>query len=780
MLISKNFLSSIVPQFKNISDADIDKATYNLGMVLEQVIKHPKLDDNIYVGKVLNVEKIKGSSKLHYATVEVNNKQYKIVCGANNFKKNNLVAVALPGAKLYDGVVINEKEILGYKSQGMLCGYNELTPYGHDYLDYNDKNGIVILDKDAKVGTQTVAKELGLDDTIYDLTLPSDRPDWMGSILIIKDLANWFGYKFNIKQAISKLKVFGNHFCKIDENFSSFASYLKIDNVNLKKFSPWKLKKFLINNGCKCENKVIDLITHITYLTGVAPLVFDANNLSDGIIEKHADNNQKITYNNKTYTLSSSDVVLTNTKNEIIGIDGVCVDDKFTPNFNTKSIGLYISNLTHWLPRKSAMTYNITTQASKFAIKPTSLFQINLFIKYIEKKFKNVFITNLCNEIEQQKEIPFNIKECIDFIKPIDVKKFKSTLRSLGFKVLKTSAIVPGYRRDLSNQYDLCEEVIKKLSIDVIDIQPIETTIDVTFDNKDEFYYLTKLRKIMTNNFFVETKTYNLVSKESIERWNVFNIKPMYELHPCSNNEHRFMKLSLLDNMIKVIEYNLNRKNNLYPIFELQKIYNKKNEWNLTCISTAKYLIDPTHNSYINLDTFGLKSILKQIESFFNIELILEKASNSCFAKQDCLSIKYKNEIIGYLGCLNQKSLKPYKITQELYSLVLNIQPLMNNISTKELKIKPLFVTLPVLKDITFLASKDTNIEMINNELKSLDFLVDYKYISAYKNENIDTISYTIHLIINNNESLKKEDIDNFINVIVNIIRKHNGDLKGF
>ena len=47
----------------------------------------------------------------------------------------------------------------------------------------------------------------------------------------------------------------------------------------------------------------------------------------------------------------------------------------------------------------------------------------------------------------------------------------------------------------------------------------------------------------------------------------------MYELHPCSNNEHRFMKLSLFDNMLKVIEYNLNRKNNLYPI-----AYFKRNE----------------------------------------------------------------------------------------------------------------------------------------------------------------------------------------------------------
>jgi undecaprenyl diphosphate synthase len=102
------------------------------------------------------------------------------------------------------------------------------------------------------------------------------------------------------------------------------------------------------------------------------------------------------------------------------------------------------------------------------------LFQINLFINYISKQFKNATITKLCNEIEPTKEITFNLKECVEFINPITDKQFKATLKTLGFKLLKSSAIVPGYRKDLVNQYDLCEEVIQKLSIDAID----EKTVD--------------------------------------------------------------------------------------------------------------------------------------------------------------------------------------------------------------------------------------------------------------------------------------------------------------
>ena len=780
MYISRNFLCSIVPEFKNVSDFDIDKSSYNLGMVLEQVIKHPELK-NICVGKVLEFEKIKNSHKLRCATVDAGNQKIlKIVCGANNFKKGDKVVVALPGAKLYDGRIIEQKELMGCLSQGMLCGYSELTPYCHDTLDDNDKNGIIILDKDAEVGSFAVDKELGLDDTLYELTLPSDRPEWTGAILIIKDLANWFGFKFNVRQTISKIQTFANDFVKIDTKLSTFGSYIKIGGVNFKKYSPWKLKKFLINNGCKCENKITDIITHITYLTGIAPIIFDSDKVQTEICEKYAVIGQQLSFKNKLYSLKSEDVILTTKDNEVLGLEGICADDKFAPSLNTKSIGLYISNLTHWLPRKSAVVHNIGTPSAKFAVRHVSLFQINLFIYYISKQFRKALITKLCNEIEPTKEISFNLKECIGFISTITDKQFKSTLKTLGFKLLKSSAIVPGYRKDLVNQYDLCEEVIKKLSIDAIEIEPIKLDIDITRPQNDEFYFLTGLRKIMVENYLTETKTYNLVSKESVERWNVFNLKPMYEINPCSNNEHRFMRLSLIDNMIKVMEYNMNHKNPLLPIFELQKIYNKTNEWNLTCISPEKYCFDEIHKSNLNFDTFGLKALVNQISKFFNTNLVFNKTANKCFAQNDCLSIEYNGQIIGYVGCLNSNTLKSYKINQKLYALVLNIDILINNYSEKEFKIVPLLTALPIIKDITFLANEKTNIANINKELSSLQCIEKYQYISVYHPENSKDISYTIKLTINNNKTMTKEEIDSVVGNIVNIIRNNKGDVKGF
>ena len=124
--------------------------------------------------------------------------------------------------------------------------------------------------------------------------------------------------------------------------------------------------------------------------------------------------------------------------------------------------------------------------------------------------------------------------------------------------------------------------------------------------------------------------------------------------------------------------------------------------------------------------------------------------------------------------------LKPYKITQKLYTLVLNINSLIENYSEKEFKITQLLTALPIIKDVTFLANENTDIANINKELSSLDCVEKYQYTTVYHPENSQDISYTIRLTINNNKTMNKEEIDGVISMIVNIIKNNKGDVKGF
>src|ERR1700738_1068955 len=69
----------------------------------------------------------------------------QIVCGATNYKVGDKVPLALPGAKLPNGMEIRQSKLRGVESEGMLCSAIELG-LG------SDAAGLLILSPEAKVG----------------------------------------------------------------------------------------------------------------------------------------------------------------------------------------------------------------------------------------------------------------------------------------------------------------------------------------------------------------------------------------------------------------------------------------------------------------------------------------------------------------------------------------------------------------------------------------------------------------------------------------------------
>ncbi len=80
---------------------------------------------NVVVGKIVDINAHPNADRLQLATVDVGRK-LKIVCGAPNIAVGQLVPVALIGASLPTGMVIQQAAIRGVDSEGMLCAADEL------------------------------------------------------------------------------------------------------------------------------------------------------------------------------------------------------------------------------------------------------------------------------------------------------------------------------------------------------------------------------------------------------------------------------------------------------------------------------------------------------------------------------------------------------------------------------------------------------------------------------------------------------------------------------
>ncbi|MDE6476640.1 MAG: hypothetical protein K2L48_00280 [Mycoplasmoidaceae bacterium] len=77
----------------------------------------------------------------------------------------------------------------------------------------------------------------------------------------------------------------------------------------------------------------------------------------------------------------------------------------------------------------------------------------------------------------------------------------------------------------------------------------------------------------MNSNYFTETRSYNLVNKQSLDQFNVFHLTDSVKIANPLNSNHEYMRSNLIESLLDVYQFNLSYKNNLQPIFEIQKIY---------------------------------------------------------------------------------------------------------------------------------------------------------------------------------------------------------------
>src|SRR5439155_9102403 len=145
-------------------------------------------------------DKVPGSDKLSVCKVNDGKGERTIICGAQNHKVGDKVALILPNYPLplkpgeTEPFVIKERKVFGITSQGMMCSPQELGL--SDPVD-----GLLILRDDAKVG-RPFAEYLGRapGDVVYDLEVTPNRPDLNSVIGIAREIAAVTGNPLKIPE----------------------------------------------------------------------------------------------------------------------------------------------------------------------------------------------------------------------------------------------------------------------------------------------------------------------------------------------------------------------------------------------------------------------------------------------------------------------------------------------------------------------------------------------------------------------------------------------------
>ncbi len=783
MFVSKKLLSLINSNFSTINNNNLISAFNAIGVEVEKIIEN-KVSNDLVLGRLIDFSPHPNSDHLNVCDVVVNEKKYKIVCGAKNLKQNQWVVVALNGARVNKNIIIQEREIRGIKSEGMLCGLEEIISVNHEFVSKYDKETIIQIPYEYPINQNTFFEDFNFNDVIFEVSIPSNRPELNGIYFLAYELNLQFNFnveKINpIAKSIFSLKNNKNDVIKVQIDQIIDIKYNLINAKLLKEFNEWKIKLILINSSIKNINRYEDVCAFITLLFAQPIIAIDKKNILNNVIVTTLKNDMEMIDSKQiTHQLKAGTIVTMNANHEIISITGKYVNSKYAPSQESNDIYFEIAKLDYVQAQKQNSLNNFNDNLSLLSAKEISPNVILLLTSYLKKYQKlfgiNNFIPIVTQKLEKQKQIKIKNKELIKFI-GINLNYYSIflILKKIGIRYFCNKVKLPIYRNDLKTIADIAEEIIKSYDINNVPATPIAYEIN-TFKLTNDFNKYQLIIEYLINKGLYETKTYNLTNKESVDKFNWFvENDNVIEISNYQSKNHSVLRKNIVHQLLEVIKNNIKHNRDLLNIFEIQKIQVSKDETNeiLNCIFTTDIYNKSFNDDLISNNDYSVRAIANGIFETQNIKLNQEFNLDK-FNEIDNVNNTYyyhKNEMIGFVGKINQDVLNKYEIKFPTYCICINLTKL-NLVEKNKFELKKNSNFNPIYKSITFTNPNNILLNNVFDLLKENEFINDVKLIDTFEKDDIK--SYTLSLAIQPKENnLTNEQINSIFWNAIEIIRK--------
>jgi len=549
------------------SPQELAKTLTRSGIEVKSIISTGSNLSNVVAAQILSSNPHPNADRLSVCIVDDGSgHQRQIVCGAKNYHVGDKVLLALPGAILPGGVKIKIGKLRGVESEGMMCSSQELG-LG------SGASGLHILPAETILGTEV--KELFPSDTILELEVTPNRPDWLGHIGVAREAAAFgagelieksFIYPLLSQQGPSTPRV-------MDADACPFYSVRFFDLIQVNHVSSL-LSRRLESIGVRSINNIVDIANYVMMETGQPLHAFDAKKIQGSLTVRFARPGESLeALNGVTYHLRSSDLIISDEKGPqaLAGILGGIASGV---RESTESILLESAVFNPTLIRASACFHGLRTDASyrfergshavlasKALERATSL---------IKECFQNVVIHEIMaiGSLPPTTLLPLRYDRVRNLLGvSLEDEEISSLLTKIGCTPCENGWRIPSWRLDLTREVDLIEEVIRLYGIERI--PPRYFSIPSESSLADRYYDgMMLLRRRLVASGFCEVRTHALVAPEVSSSQTIRLRNPMGE-------EQSGLRTSLLPGLKAVIQYNLCQGAKGLKIFELGKVFVK-------------------------------------------------------------------------------------------------------------------------------------------------------------------------------------------------------------
>ena len=586
--------------------------------------------EQVVVCQVLSSDKHPNADKLSVCRVTDGQTERQIVCGAKNYKVGDKVPLALPGVTLPNGLTIKPAKLRGVESQGMLCSAKELNLA-------DDADGLLILPADTPVGIK-LSEALGGADTVFDIEVTPNRPDWLSVIGIAREVAALTGNplrvpKISITESAEDVESLTSVKVEAPDLCPRYTARV-IRGVKVGPSPAW-LKRTLEKVGMRSINNVVDATNYVMLECGQPLHAFDYNLLNGHrIVVRRAQNGERfLAIDESQHELTGDRLVIADAQ-RAVALAGIMGGKESEINQATTDVLLESAWFLPANVRKTSKTLGLASESSyRFerganidgvlwaGHRAAALIQelaggqiargvIDALAKPVEKRHVRCRYAQV-NRLLGVEVPPETVKKIFAGLgcaimegrapsRPSEKSGHDGAWPSNDFVEVE----VPTFRVDLEREADLIEEICRIHGVDKIPARMQPATAAVSeFDARWDA--CARVRGILTALGFHEALNQTLVSEGDLKLQN-----------PLSADQQA-LRSSLVPGLLANLRTNVSRHQFDVRLFEIGRVFAADGKESLRLALAATGRCEPhsweTGAREAKLDYFDLKGALEEL-----------------------------------------------------------------------------------------------------------------------------------------------------------------------
>ena len=554
-----------------LSTSELAEQLTLAGLEVESVTPAAPVSAGVVVGAVLSVSPHPQAAQLQVCTVDIGTgTPLSIVCGAANVRVGLRVPVAMVGAELPGGKLIQQAQLRGVDSYGMLCSASELGLA-------ETSEGLMLLPLDTRLG-EDVFLYLRLDDMSIDVSITPNRGDCLSLAGIAREVAALNQLPLTAPATDAVAATITDRIEVVIDAPEDCPRYTGrvVRGIDRSAPTPLWMQERLRRSGIRSINAIVDVTNYVLLELGQPLHAFDLTRLHGSIHVRRAQTDEAITLLDGQQIKCQPNTLVVADEAHALAIAGIMGGLDAAIDATSDSLFLESAYFTPRAVAGRARSYGLHTESShrfERGVDPT------LQRRALERA------TALLLEIAGGQAGPVieagaaatppasitlraqRLQQVLGLSLPSDT--VTQLLTRLAMQVNASAdgwrVIPPAYRFDIALEVDLIEEVARLYGYQRLPTRAHQAPL-VMHPEPEATLPLARLNQALVDRGYQEVITYSFVAPE-LQRL-LDPITPALPLANPISAEMSVMRTTLWCGLLSVLRHNLNRQHERQRLFE--------------------------------------------------------------------------------------------------------------------------------------------------------------------------------------------------------------------